>query len=580
MPKGTSLNSRDTWVHKFPKDHILVPTPKLLLSSIVMASVLCAFATNKPTKNEEVTFTARSELVLVPVLVTDRSGAHVSGLKKEDFTVYEDGAPRQIATFEEITSNNQRLVRPSNPREFSNALGGSASEQRITLIVLDFLNTPFLDQQRGRQELLKYLMESVDEREPTGLLVLTSSGLQVIHDFTTDPLVLVGALHRVASDAGTKWKMSEELQAKAAADDLAQVGRQNDIQSEVDKLEIIAARGELNLQRFQERLAITITLQAMQQVAQAMRGFSGRKALIWVSGGFPFDINEKFNIAGGDADLNDSYERTFQLLEDAQVAIYPVDDKGLQANSADAAVAHLGAGPGDNVRAGNWARMDTEATFQTFATATGGRAYFNSNDLVKGFRDAVRDSSQYYLLGYYLDHTNAKPAWRKLAVKVKQKHVEVRSRSGFFVTNATVNPANSRDADMAAALYSPLDCTALKLVARWETTEPVKQPGKKRVVYLLDLAADPSVVDLTDNNHLRLDFLAIAISPEGKAVGQPEGKVVDLHLTSETLAELREKGLSYRGSVELSPGQYNVRIVVRDSLTGKMGSVSAPLTVH
>ena len=358
-----------------------------------MVSLVSASATERSRKMEEVRFTARSELVLVPVLVSDKSGMHVSGLKKEDFTVYEDGAERQVTTFEEITSNNQRLARANNPKEFSNMPGGNASDRRVTLIVLDLLNTPFLDQERSRQELLKYLSESVDEQEPTGLFVLTSRGIQVIHDFTADPLVLVGALRRVRGDASGKWKISEGLQVNTAANarteaDSSQDPRQHDIQSEMKRLKAMLKQAELNSQRFQQRVGITITLQAMQQLAQAMRGLSGRKALIWVSGGFPFDINNKFSIAGANAeeDLNAFYERTWQLLEDAQVALYPVDAKGLQANIADATVAHLDGGPGEFVRNANLARMNTEETFQTFAEGTGGRAYFNSNDLVRGFR--------------------------------------------------------------------------------------------------------------------------------------------------------------------------------------------------
>src|SRR5882762_7000827 len=68
--------------------------------------------------NSEVTFTARTELVLIPTLVTDKSGNHISGLTKEDFRVLENGAEQKIATFEEITSDAHPLSRPRNPNEF------------------------------------------------------------------------------------------------------------------------------------------------------------------------------------------------------------------------------------------------------------------------------------------------------------------------------------------------------------------------------------------------------------------------------------------------------------------------------
>ena len=149
----------------------------------------------------EVKFAAGAKLVLVPTLVTDKSGNHISGLKQEDFTVLENGTEQKIATFEEITSDPHRLSRPKNPNEFNNALAGGASARRVTLIVLDLINTPFLDQANARKELLKYLTQSVNEREPTGLYTLTRSGVQVVHDFTSDPRILVAALHVVKGDS-------------------------------------------------------------------------------------------------------------------------------------------------------------------------------------------------------------------------------------------------------------------------------------------------------------------------------------------------------------------------------------------
>src|ERR1039457_489471 len=154
------------------------------LAILICSIFIFATPNNKDKENSEVKFTARTELVLIPTLVTDKSGVHISGLKKEDFTVLENGSGRQIATFEEITSDPHRLLRPRNPNEFSNSVGGGGSTRRVTLIVLDLINTPFMDQAYARQELLKYLTQSVDRREPTGLYTLNRSGIHIVHDFT------------------------------------------------------------------------------------------------------------------------------------------------------------------------------------------------------------------------------------------------------------------------------------------------------------------------------------------------------------------------------------------------------------
>jgi hypothetical protein len=272
------------------------------------------------------------------------------------------------------------------------------------------------------------------------------------------------------------------------------------------------------------------------------------------------------------------YERTWQLLNDAQIALYPVDVKGLQVGTMPgASIGKPGKNFGRNM---NWRQMDTQATLQTFASMTGGRAYYNSNDLVKGFREAVHDSAQYYMLGYYLDRSKTKAGWRKLGVKVKRDHVEVRARSGFFVTNATVDPANSRNSDISSALQSPLDYTSLPLVARWDKVEPGKESGKKRVNYMMRLAPDPALINEADNNHVSLEFVALAKTIEGKSVGQPMGQMVDVHLTPERLSAIRQKGISYSGAMDLAPGEYTVRLVVRDNSSRRVGSVDAPLKVE
>jgi len=566
---------------------------KLSCYVTIIAALACSiFVFAKPhdkdkdkENNSEVKFTSRTELVLIPTLVTDKSGNHISGLKKEDFTVLENGAEQKIATFEEIASDAHRFSRPRNPNEFSNSLAGGPSARRITLIVLDLINTPFVDQVYARKDLLKYLTQSVDQREPTALYTLTRSGIHVVHDFTTDPRVLVAALHKVKGDTSHIVDSPEDVEAMtgtASPDGSAGVDP-GAVQSEADRLQTMMEDAELNFQSFQQRLAITYTLQGMQQVSQALAGFPGRKSLIWASGGFPFSVSDntmQLAPAGRDSltDVLPMYEHTWQLLNDAQIALYPVDVKGLQVSTAPSvAVRNPGRNYGRNM---SWRQMDTQSTLQTFASMTGGRAYYNSNDLVKGFRDAVHDSAEYYMLGYYLDRSKTKAGWRKLAVKVKRDHVDVRARSGFFVTNATVDPENSRNSDISSALQSPLDYTSIALVARWNKIEPGKEPGKKHVNYEMHLAPDAALINDAENNHVVLDFVALAKTPEGKTVDHPVGQQIEAHLTAEKVSAVHQKGIAYSGALDLAPGEYTVRFVVRDDLSGRIGSVAAPLTVE
>ncbi|MGA2966159.1 MAG: VWA domain-containing protein [Terriglobales bacterium] len=559
---------------------------KFSCCAAIIAALACSifvFASAKEKENSsDVKFTARAELVLIPTLVTDKSGHHITGLKQEDFTVLENGAEQKIATFEEITSDPHRLSRAKNPNEFGNALSGGSSNRRITLIVLDLINTAFMDQARSRADLLKYLTQSVDQREPTALYTLTRSGIHVVHDFTTDPRVLVAALHKVKGDTFQMVDSDETVEAmtgSASPDGSAGVDP-GAVQTEAQNIQTMLEDAELNFKSFEQRLAITYTLDGLQQVAQGLAGFPGRKSLIWAGGGFPFNVSDNMQLApiGRDtlSDVFPMYEHTWQLLNDAQISLYPVDVKGLVVPMANASVGN----PGPNyARNMNRRLMDTQAALETFASMTGGRAYYNSNDLVKGFRDAVNDSAEYYMLGYYLDRSKTKPGWRKLAVKVKREHTEVRARTGFFVTNATVDPENSRNNDISSALQSPLDYTSLALVARWDKVEAAKENGKKRVNYQIHLAPDVAAIDAADNNRIALDFVALAKTPDGKQADPPTDQKFDAHLNPEKLSSIRQNGVGYRGFLDLAPGEYTVRFVVRDNLSGRIGSVAAPLRV-
>jgi hypothetical protein len=355
------------------------------------------------------------------------------------------------------------------------------------------------------------------------------------------------------------------------------------VQAETAKLQSMLEDAELNFQSFQQRLAITYTLDGLQQIAQAVAGIPGRKALIWASGGFPFSVSDttmQLAPAGRDtlSDVYPMYEHTWQLLNNAQIALYPVDVNGLQVTTVPSA--SLG-NPGRNFgRHASWRQLDTQGTFEIFASTTGGRAYFNSNDLARGFREAVNDSSQYYIVGYYLDHSKTRPGWRKLAVKVKREHMEVRSRSGFFVTSATVDPEKTRNSDISSALSSPLDYSSLALVARWGKIEPAKEPEKRHVIYNLHLSPEARIINEADNNHIDLDIVALALAPNGKRAGQPVGQKVDIHLTAQKAAAIQQDGLQFTNVLDLAPGNYSVRFVVRDSLSGRTGSVLAPLKVE
>ena len=203
--------------------------------------------------------------------------------------------------------------------------------------------------------------------------------------------------------------------------------------------------------------------------------------------------------------------------------------------------------------------------------------FYNTNDLAGSFRRAADDASSYYMLGYYLDTHNSKPGWRKLQVRVDRKEAEVRARTGFFVTNATMNPMLSRDRDMISALHSPIEGTGVPVTVQWLG---VSADGiKKKATFLAHMPAGSLSFDPAGRDQLNFDFAALAYDKDGKEVGQA-AQNFSKPVPEAQLASVRTNGVGFRNSLQLGPGTYTVRFVVRDNITGKVGSVTAPLTVN
>lgn len=538
-------------------------------AALWLAVIIPALRAQTPSAEGVPTFKARSELVTVPVVVTDKSGVHIEHLTKEDFVLLEDGKPQKVATFEEITrSTNRRVLPAPGPNQFSNVLVPDAVPVHLNILVLDLINTPFESQAHATQQLLKYLQDSVDSGQPTSLFMINRQGLKLVHDFTADPEALAAALKKIR---GRRELVEQANQEKIPLGTPPAMAQLLEMQRQADQ----------RMESLERRNAIVITLQAMQQIAQFCAGLPGRKAMLWASGGFPFTVNETSMVLQVDgpkletlADVIDLYEKTWRDLNQAQVALYPVDVRGLVvSNLPDISIRS----PRDEARGhAQWMQTDTISTFKTFAEATGGRAFYNTNDLATAFRSAAEDNNSYYVLSYYLDRGGKKNGWHKLNVRVQRDGTQVRARSGFFLTSTATEKINQ--AAIKVAVHSPINSTAIPIRGVWQQMLPAREAGKKRAVFFLTMPANFTEIDEGDNNHMQVEFVAIAFTDKGDVAGETS-KTMDAHLKPESLKQVRESGVDYRGMLELPAGEYTVHFVVEDHLSGRIGSVLTPLKV-
>jgi VWFA-related protein len=547
--------------------------------------------------------------VLVPVTVTDHSGQHISGLQQSDFTVLDDGKPQKISTFEEIKEVAPTMSKPKEAGMFTNAVDQPQTAHGMTILVLDAVNTDFMDQSTARMQLLKFLADHVSTTEPTALILLTSKGTKVIHDFTTNPAVLVDALKAVSSRSDTKTLSGDVTNAMAAT---GNIGPASTVQFEISELDAFYNGVDGGYGNFQLNIAISNTLKAMRQIAEGMQGIPGRKSLIWATGGFPFAFmndgtlaslrvnttgqthQDIGGLAGGVgaggalnampessgtsnddvfARLKPEWEKTMQALHKANIAIYPIDARGLVSYVTPTASR-------SRMSDVYGTEMQVHSSMNDIASITGGRAYYNTNDITGAFNKATRESSQYYLVGYYAEKVNPKTLWHKLQVKVEKPGLEVRTRTGYMATPATTGKPSDdlKKQEINTAMVSPLDFTALQM--RVYVDPPQAGSGnKKKIPFEIVINPGAATLDTSNKNKVSLDLLAAARNPKGEDAGHA-GYKLEANIPNDQVQTVAQQGLNYKGALELPPGQYTLRFVVRDNFNGKLGSVTAPVTVQ
>ncbi len=548
------------------------------------------------TSSSGITFSATTELVTVPVVVTGKKGQHITGLKQTDFTIEEDGHPRQISAFEEVaatTSAPQPGPKPDFP--LSNFASSSREHQLVTILVVDMLNTPFMYQQSAREQLVKFLESHINESGPTSLTLITSSGLRLVHSFTTEPSILVDALKRLESRIA--WKDQTEpgqlgdLRSTNAFD---QSLGMNPTPAQLAQAEAAALRRAISQKAdadyayYRQRDATLITLSALEQLAQSSAGIPGRKSLIWVTGGLPFLLNDPNGLTGIDSSLMSNYQRTWQALNDSNISVYPIDAHGLfapgvnmQSSTSSSSFSANRGFPTPSRGSRRRASFQIPAgqnlldSLRNFAQATGGEPCYNQNDLSNCVALATQDSSQYYMLSYYLPPDDRKPGWRKLKVQVSAPHHEIRARKAVYVEEAKTEDARTVEQDFDLAFSSPLDYTAVPLGLKFGDVK-ADDHGNRKVGFTVFLQANGfTAID----NWIRLNVHFVATDEKNKST-LVFSKMFKAHLKPDAIADLQKNGFSYSGDIDLSPGRYQLKLLVRDDLNGKFGTIAAPFLVN
>ena len=541
------------------------------------------------------TIRVNTRLVLVDVVVTDKQGKPILGLKPDDFVVEESGKKQKIATF----TTPEDAARAATPPPLPPGIYSNSPEYRspggpITVFVIDAANTPFRDQAYGRLQMLKYVQEQSSSHQRMAIYTLTN-GLHLVQDFSSDPNVLTAALKRYKPQEPILGPAGPALVSTTAGDAGASATAIAAAVDEINGFNAIQIGYQL------DRRTET-TLEAMRGLARTLGGMPGRKEVIWLTAAFPFDlVPEDRNISEAEAALlqqgvhqtglgtqaSGSMAETTRLahreeirdaaamMSAAQIALYPVDVRGLASGMEltfqDAGNRQPLVSATAQIKMSDMA--SDQETMRVLATETGGKAYVNQNEIKEGIAIALADNGAAYTLGYYPEDKKWNGKYRSLKVKVNHEGAQVRHRKGYFAVDQTQMKDRKPDQELSEALRDGISATLVSFKAQ------VKPPdkGKVHVAFLVDAHSLTATDGSSGKKKLNVDLFSAIYNADGKILTSASTKVAQ-EFPPDVYQQILQQGMLVPMDVDAQPGNNNqIRLAVRDNSTGNLGTINAPL---
>src|SRR5258708_105745 len=451
-------------------------------------------------------------MVLVDAVVTDKQGRAITGLRPEDFAVEENGKSQKIASLSAPNDGAIVAAPALPPGIYSNRAQYRSPSSAVTVMLLDALNTPFMDQSYARRQMLSFVKDQFKPGNRMAVFALTGR-LSVLQDFTSDPQILYTALQQyhpqtrslqsstqrgTSAEAGPATAVSTVTTLDASSLPPSDSGSDAGVSGFRGGGGASLITAEAALQAFEGAQVAyakdqdaVLTLNALGSLARIMGGLPGRKTLIWVTGDLPFSFIPEDRTMS-EAELAESlpsldtrrvgehaagnYAATFRQshaqeirdvatrLASAQVAVYPVDARGLSISTA----------------------IDSQETMREMARETGGRAYVNQNEIKVGVERAFADEAAAYTIGYYPENKKYDGKYRGIKGKVKRDGVEVHNRPGYYAAEPTQTKGYNAQQEVVSALGDAVPATFVAFSAQVKAPSANSVPGKVGVTFLVD----------------------------------------------------------------------------------------------
>jgi VWFA-related protein len=542
-----------------------------------------------------VSFQSEVNLVMVPVVVRDRVGNAVGGLRKEDFRLFDSGRKQEIAHFAVQRAENAGAPKPGN------SAGASAEKQspkaqepvpaeRLVAYVFDDVDIKFEDLANAREAAWRNISESL---QPADRVAIMATSGRTILDFTGDRTKIHDTLFQLRPNsiyrpAGRQCPDLNLYQAYAIASGMAggvKAGAGSATRIEgispllrvaIEDLEncdpvfdphlrhpnpvdenMVVEQAAARVVSWRER-EIDAVFNSLKMLSHRMASMSGQRSIILASPGFV---------------VTDSLRpREMELIDEAirsGVVINALDALGLwtmnPAGEIDEVVPPGAAHPRVAEDKIPFRKAEIEGGAQALgvlAEGTGGKFIENSNDFIGAYRQLANPPEYIYVLGFTPKEVKSNGSFHPLAVKLAGgAKYDLQARSGYYAPKAGEEKTAQETPEIKDAVFSRSEIRTLPVELRTEVDR--SDPANVKLTATVGVDRDK----LPANNE-RLTAVVALFDDNGNFIAGNQGSL-----------DLRPK-IVLKTIFSVKPGGYRVRLVVHDGQAQILESQNQAVTVR
>lgn len=496
----------------------------------------------------------------IEVFVTDGSGKRVSGLKRDDFELRQDGVPQKITNFYSVSGGKVLL---EDGKEMSIDEPAEKEELPVEvraryLIYIDNLNIQVQNRNRMFRSLKTWVAQSIG-RNAEAMVVTWNRSLKVRRKFTSEAGDIVGLLETIEMETGGGSSIASERR-----DALHRI----DESQSANEATMMARQHSQSL-----KSDLEFSVNALKDTVNGLAGVSGRKILIYVSEGLPstagqelFDaIQIKFREQAStleqfDFNMNSKYMGIVQAANAQGVTIWPLDASGLQGDDLISAENRQF----ENRPSAFLMRQNLQGPIELMAEMTGGKAAVNTNDWKSNLDELTKDFSNFYSIGYRSTRA-AVDRPHSIEVTVKGKGLKVRSRKGFVEKTIETRTAEA----VVAALNYSRDDNPLGIALALGESSPYDGENFLIPARISIPIGKIGLVPTGDTYEGRLFIYFVVLDVSGK---QSDLTLREQKITVPVakLKESQAKFLPYEVKMLVVPGGQKISIAVRDGISNQV----------